>query len=680
METVNFSGGTINNGADVTAHFVDDVTATFGSGHSFNFFVVNGGNDFVGDLGGGTIGTGGNIDATFDGDAATTPTATSGSFAAEIANDHGNIGTGGNISVTIGGNLTCGPLFVYTSNRYGGQIGTGGNITLDVAGNANSAGQAFLGLFNNGGSIGSGANFTVNVGGDLTTRDYAAFQILNNDNGNGSGPGTIGSNATLSVTAANISTGGSLFDNIFNYSGGSIGGNAAINLSVGGNLTTAQGGALDLSINNDTNGVIGSDAIIDVAANNISVGDSLNAFLTNQQGAIGGNAAINVLASAGIDAGNGAFFAIVNDDNDGTTLGGTIAGDALVHVTADHLSTEALVTSDFNLFGTIHNSGGSIVGNCNVMFDISGAITTQGRASFDILNFDDGGPNGGGIIGGHATVNINASALSIDGELLENIQNQGGSIGSNADVTADITGGLLTTASNASFFINNFDGGTIGSNATINVTANNISTGGALYATIDNTGGNIGGSAAVDFDLAGNITTQGDFAVLQIVNSGGGQIGGNASVNLNLSGDLTTQNNADFFIFNSGAIGQNASISVSAGNMSIGDSLIGAIDNTDGTIGGNAAINMNVSGTTTVTNDATFEILGSDGAASAAININGGSYDVRVSVTRSSPTSTATARSHSIMPARTQTSSKPAYSAPTARSILAVAPSRLIRY
>jgi len=36
---------------------------------------------------------------------------------------------------------------------------------------------------------------------------------------------------------------------------------------------------------------------------------------------------------------------------------------------------------------------------------------------------------------------------------------------------------------------------------------------------------------------------------------------------------------------------------------------------------------MNVSGSATVTSDATFQIFGSDGAASAAINFNGGSYD-----------------------------------------------------
>ena len=40
------------------------------------------------------------------------------------------------------------------------------------------------------------------------------------------------------------------------------------------------------------------------------------------------------------------------------------------------------------------------------------------------------------------------------------------------------------------------------------------------------------------------------------------------------------------------------------------------------------AINMNVSGTATVTNDATVAIYGSDGARSAAINLNGGNYNV----------------------------------------------------
>src|SRR5205823_11919336 len=85
----------------------------------------------------------------------------------------------------------------------------------------------------NGGSIGSGANVTLNVGGNLTTQGDATFQILNFDDGSGSGPGTIGSDATVDVTANNISTGGALSAGIINF-GGTIGGKAT------GNVTAAH--------------------------------------------------------------------------------------------------------------------------------------------------------------------------------------------------------------------------------------------------------------------------------------------------------------------------------------------------------------------------------------------------------------------------------------------------------
>ena len=81
-----------------------------------------------------------------------------------------------------------------------------------------------------------------------------------------------------------------------------------------------------------------------------------------------------------------------------------------------------------------------------------------------------------------------------------------------------------------------------------------------------------------------------------------------------------------------GSIGGDATIDVTAANITA-NSLLAQIDNTGGSIGGNteggATINMNVSGSATVTNDAPLQILGSDGAVGgAAININGGSYNV----------------------------------------------------
>jgi hypothetical protein len=461
----------------------------------------------------------------------------------------------GSATLQVGSaNFTANALFIQIDNRDGGVIDSNATLAFDLKGNLAIPGT------NPG-----------NPESDPTSPGEADFLIQNQKRAGSSATtgGTIGGNASIQLTAASASIAGLLDAEIDNQNGGHIGGNAAIDVTA----TNLSGNSLFAQINNSQGSSIGGDATINmnVSGDINTVAGAISAFLNNGGATsspgshITGDATIDVRGATGINAGNGAFFAIVNEDAGSGTFGGTIDGNALVHVTADHLSTEALAPSDFNLFGTIHNRGGRIVGNSDVMFDIAGAITTAGTASFDTLNFDDGGVNGGGIIGGHATVNINASALSIDGELLENIQNQGGSIGSNADVTADITGGLLTTASNASFFINNLDGGTIGSDATVNVSAANISAGGSLFTDISNySGGNIVGNAAINVN-ATNITA--NFLTAQIDNSNGG------------------------------------------------------------TIGGNATINMNVSGNAGVTNDATIAIYGSDGAAAAAINFNGGSYD-----------------------------------------------------
>src|SRR5205823_13269163 len=102
-----------------------------------------------------------------------------------------------------------------------------------------------------------------------------------------------------------------------------------------------------------------------------------------------------------------------------------------------------------------------------------------------------------------------------------------------------------------------------------------------------------------------------------------------AIMSLNVPGALAAQGNADIASGNEdqgnggGTIGSDATINVSAANISA-NSLLAHIDNTRGSIGGNAAINFAVSGKATITNDATFRIDGSNGAASAAINTSGG--------------------------------------------------------
>ena len=61
-----------------------------------------------------------------------------------------------------------------------------------------------------GGTIHGNATVTLNIGGDLTVGGDASTYILNGRNNNVSGPsgGTIDSDATLNIDAANFSVGG----------------------------------------------------------------------------------------------------------------------------------------------------------------------------------------------------------------------------------------------------------------------------------------------------------------------------------------------------------------------------------------------------------------------------------------------------------------------------------------
>ena len=70
-------------------------------------------------------------------------------------------------------------------------------------------GDAGLSILNGSlGSIGGSAIISLNLTGDLAAQGNANFTIGNQDQG--SGGGTIGSDATINVAAANISSGGSL--------------------------------------------------------------------------------------------------------------------------------------------------------------------------------------------------------------------------------------------------------------------------------------------------------------------------------------------------------------------------------------------------------------------------------------------------------------------------------------
>ena len=533
------------------------------------------------------VANGGEIDLASGGD-----TTIGGAFNLNIFSLSGTTGNGGNIVVNPGGNLTVGDLsFTLNFNVPGVIVTDGANITLTVGGDLNAA--SLLAEINNssGGNIGNGGNILVTTGGDLiTSSGGTSFTIQNTD-------GTISNGGNLTLTVGGNLTSQVLTLFVENYDNDVVIINPAGHIGTGGNLLVTVEGDL--------------------------TADSIDALINNRSGGTIGSAASLIFTVGGALTTTGdAGFVISSRFDDqapnGSMLGSFIGSDATVLISAGSVSIGGNLNNDF--FGSpgsgsgISNTGRTLNGNATYTWDVSGDFTIVGDGTLFILNDSDSGSPLGGILHGNATIAVNAANLTA-GSLLVYFDNtnkntNGGVIDSDATINMNIAGNLSITGDVTFKILNNRNilstggtGGTIGSDATINVTAANVSATGLLFTSISNfNDGNIGGNALIDFGIAGDISSQSD-ATFQILNNDNG------------SG------------FGGGAIGSDATIDVSAASLSAAFLTAQIINDPGGTIGGNATINMNVSGPANVTNDATVQILGSDGAAAAAININGGTYD-----------------------------------------------------
>jgi FecR-like protein len=454
----------------------------------------------------------------------------------------------------------------------------GNNLTLQIGGSLLLDGRVRLKtLVLPGTTVANGANVTVNIAGDYTNSSATEFSLLHVRN-----------------DGAHIGTGGN------------------IGVNIGGDLTAMSD--FDLVVQN-TNGQIDN----------------------------GGN--ITVMTNGSISTGGEFSLLVENYDDTGNPAGHIGTGGNISVTTGGGLTANSILAFVNNRNGGTIDSGG------NMTFNIGGALTTQGDAVFVISNRNDG--SGGGTVGSNVLVSLNAESVSVGGFFDVVIStNGGGHILGDAINTVDVAGdltaqqGILVDIEDTIFGgTGNFTGGRIDGNAIITLSAQNITTPStasgipgidlmAIEASIyPNTSGTVGGDAIVNVLASQNISAPGSvlfwIANGNYQNLGGGMIGGNAEVNVSASnistGDLFTQ----ILNYGSASIGGNAMISVNANTMSVGGNLDALIDNTGGTIGGSATINMNVSSSATVTNDATVAIYGSDGAVGgAAININGGSYNV----------------------------------------------------
>ena len=214
--------------------------------------------------------------------------------------------------------------------------------------------------------------------------------------------------------------------------------------------------------------------------------------------------------------------------------------------------------------------------------------------------------NAGGRVGGLALIRLNVTG---------DVHSGGGTLLENLATGFNVVGGPFIAP------------GLIVGDALIGVSAAKLTSDAFISSDVSDQSGQINGNAGITFNVTGAIAApEVDF----FVGGPAGHIGGNALVFVN-AGTLSAPTSGFLFQVGNGngaSIGGSAAVDVTATSLS-GDSLFAGITgNNGGTIGSSAGVIFNVSGSSAFAHDATFEIIGSDGAQAAAIDINGGIYNV----------------------------------------------------
>ena len=706
-------GGSLSVGGNITAG--GDITATSSGG---NISITAGG--ALTSTGGGVVASVDNSGGSIGGSAGVSVNVsgainTQSDATFQIDNSEGGqIAQGAQISLSAGSLAVGGSLTAFINNRDGGSIGSSAQVLVDVAGALSTQGDATIGISNrndgagggtvggdatvsvqansisvggfltsfvaaNGGQINGQASLTFNVAGDIQSGTGTEFD-LQSDAFNSSGgpltPGLIASDAVLSITAANLTSGGFIESDIFNNGGGHIQGNATLTVNLSGDINGQQG---ILATIEDTgfspNGGVGSpsqidgNAVVTLQAQNIITSSTATGTIgidtmaleasiySNVNGSIGGDAIVNVTASQDISAAGSTLFWVANGNYQG--LGpGTIGGNAEVNVSATDIST-----GDF--FFQIENYGGSQIGENASLSLTTNSMTVNGSLNVVLDNFN------GGMIGGDATAQLSigpvgaaasfAPASAISGDLtadsvaLQINNTNGGQIGGVAIASLNLTGDLITTSSATIQILNTT--GSIGGDATTSLNvAGNATVSGVLQMLIENydfsgnTPGQIGGGANI------SITTGGDLSAGSLIglinNRSGGSIGSAANLTINVGGALTTSTDTtDPFGFpeslsltissrfdningnpaGASSINGDATLSVSADSASIGGELSAIISNSGSTLNGNALLEFGITNNMTVQNEADIEILNDADIASPSGGTIHGSATLQVS-------------------------------------------------
>jgi hypothetical protein len=317
----------------------------------------------------------------------------------------------------------------------------------------------------------------------------------------------------------------------------------------------------------------------------ISAGQMINIAndlsIIRQNGGI--SSGLNVLLSAGTD------LLVVGDLSIATDISNLTSG-ANIDVFADRNLTVggslALQTSATAQSGT----------GANIDLRVGGTLTTADLflgVELGVQFPQASGENVTVFVGNDLIARNGANSGGIDLEIITPVHQ---TVNSGANLTLSVGHNLATDwGGNTTLFVNN----------NINRVVN---------------GANIAGV------IGGNLDT--DNLTFELLNNGG-EMDTGGSIGLAVSGAITALGDAAFELQNKGGIiGHNATIYLTAANISA-NSLSAQIDNSNGgVIDGDAVILMNVAGNAGVANDTTVAIYGSNGTAASAILINGGNYNV----------------------------------------------------
>src|SRR5438552_6569833 len=129
--------------------------------------------------------------------------------------------------------------------------------------------------------------------------------------------------------------------------------------------------------------------------------------------------------------------------------------------------------------------------------------------------------------------------------------------------------------------------------------------------------------------VGNNLTTDAGGDTRLFVNNNINEVVNGGNILAAIGGNLNTNNLTLELLNEGGEIGTGGIVSLVAAGDIHANSLLAQIDNRQGgVIGDGGVIGMDVAGNANIANDATIAFYGSDGAAAAAILINGGNYNV----------------------------------------------------